>query len=414
MTAFAPTEFVLNPEEYAEIIPLDEIIPGASIRMTVINGTQYLSTRDFIMHMCKKDNNHAAEIWRRLPDDVKSELDAYCTKFQFKGRGQAEQPVITFPGAIKLAMFLPGESAKKNRSLMTNILVRYFAGDPTLIREIAATAASDDPVANMARAALPAVENDQVGLNLKRKREELEFVRLGIEFYTSIGTNTALDERGAVVFKDAVLGLHTRDLLEIEDIRIQQTKEQLLMEREHANGMFDIENKKRIAENAHSREALKIEQQRQFVEKQKQTDAREHAKETMTAEQENLKNMLLIENERRVMEQEHAQKMLNTVEEGNEEEESEQLIPKDIPEIDRRNMTLGRAYVASLLRDKMHPRTVDVNFSALKYHLKKYHRNIWVIKHCDRVFFKNNDLPEIKKILFERLKPDAIRMGNNR
>jgi hypothetical protein len=397
-----------------QTIPFDEILPGATVRFTIIDGTQFLSVRDLIMSVCAKDNKIASKIWERISEERTEEVSPFCRNFKFPGQGQSEQTVITFPGAVMLVMFLPGERAKTNRSLMASILVRYFAGDVTLVREIEANAASDDPVANMARAALPVVANDQVGLNLKRKREELEFVKSGIEFYASIGTNNALDERGVVVFKDAVLGLHTRDLLEIEDIRIQQAKEKLLMEREHANGMFDIENKKRIAENAHSREALEIEQQRQLVEKQKQADAREHAKETMTSEQENLKNMLLIENERRVMEQEHAQKMLNTVEEGNEEEESEQLIPKDIPEIDRRNMTLGRAYVASLLRDKMHPRTVDVNFSALKYHLKKYHRNIRVIKHCDRVFFKNNDLPEIKKILFERLKPDAIRMGNNR
>jgi hypothetical protein len=398
-------------------IPLDEIVPGAVVRFTILENTQYLSVRDLIMHVCNKDNNDAGQILRRLKAEMLSELQTFCREFKFPGPGQTPQPVITFPGAIKLAMFLPGESAKKNRSLMTNILVRYFAGDPTLIREIEANAASDDPVASMARAVLPAVANDQVGLNLKRKREELEFVMSGIEFYASIGANNALDERGVVVFKDAILGLHTRDLLEIENIRIQQTKEKLqmerehakeklLMEREHANGMFDIENKKRIAENAHSREALEIEQQRQLVEKQKQADAREHAKEMMTAEQENLKNTLLIENERRVMEQEHTQKMLEIAkqEKSPEKEETEQWIPNEICEIDRSNLTLGRKYVASFLNDKMRqPRTVDLNFSALKYHLKRYHRNIQIIKRNSRIFFQNSDLPEIKQILLKML-----------
>jgi hypothetical protein len=308
--------------------------------------------------------------------------------------------VITFPGAIKLAMFLPGKSAKKNRSLMANILVRYFAGDPTLIHEIEANAESDDPVANMARAALPVIADDHVGLKLKRKREELEFVKSGIEFYASIGTNNALDERGAVVFKDAVLGLHTRDLLEIENIRIQQTKEKLQMEREHVNGMFDIENKKRIAENAHSREALEIEQQQQ-------AGARAHAKEMMRAEQENLKTILNIENERRAAERDHAMEMLGIANQkpslDEKEEVTEQWILRDIPEIDRRDMTLGRVYVTSLLRDKVKPWMIEVNFASLKYRLRRYHPKIQVIRRNHRIFFKNEDLPAIKTILFEKL-----------
>jgi hypothetical protein len=246
------------------MIPLDEIIPGATVRVTVIDGVQFLSIRDFIMSMCAKDNKTASKIWERISDERKEDLATFCLNFKFPGQGQSEQPVITFPGAIKLSMFLPGESAKKNRSLMTEILVRYFAGDPTLIREIETNAASDDPVASMARAVLPVVANDQVGLKLKRKREELEFVKESVECYTKISTNNSLDERGAFVFKDAVLRLHTRDLLEIEAIKLQQikekllierehTKETLLMEREHASAMFELENKKMIAENANSR-----------------------------------------------------------------------------------------------------------------------------------------------------------------
>ena len=38
-----------------ETIPLDDLLPGAVIRFTVIDGTQYLSVRDLIKHMCGKD-----------------------------------------------------------------------------------------------------------------------------------------------------------------------------------------------------------------------------------------------------------------------------------------------------------------------------------------------------------------------
>ena len=92
------------------VMSFDEIVSGATVRYTIIDGIQYLSVRDLIMHMCGKDNKRAAEVWDRLSPDKKNELSAYCGNFQFPGRGQSEQPVITFPGAIRLAMFLPGKS----------------------------------------------------------------------------------------------------------------------------------------------------------------------------------------------------------------------------------------------------------------------------------------------------------------
>ena len=42
-------------------IPLDEIAPGATIRYTVIDGVQYLSIRDFIMHACGTSNDYAGD-----------------------------------------------------------------------------------------------------------------------------------------------------------------------------------------------------------------------------------------------------------------------------------------------------------------------------------------------------------------
>ena len=119
-----------------QTIPFDDIVPGGEVRFTVIDGKQYLSVRDVIMCLCDKDNIRAAETWRNLSNDHKSELDV--KDFQFGGRGHSFQPVITFPGAVKLAMFLPGEKAKASRSVMANILQRYYEGDETLYTEIKA------------------------------------------------------------------------------------------------------------------------------------------------------------------------------------------------------------------------------------------------------------------------------------
>ena len=48
---------VRHPMDTEALIPFDEIVPGAKVRVAVINGKQYLSVRDLIMHLCNKDNN---------------------------------------------------------------------------------------------------------------------------------------------------------------------------------------------------------------------------------------------------------------------------------------------------------------------------------------------------------------------
>ena len=154
-------------------IPLDEIIPGATIRFAVIDGVQYLSIRDLIMHMCGKNPKRASEVWENISQEQKQEVSEKIGNFKFPGQGQSTQPVITFPGAIQLSMFLPGENAKKNRSVMSKILVRYFAGDPSLIQEIEANGVSDAPVAQMARASL-ANELGPDALESKKRQRELD------------------------------------------------------------------------------------------------------------------------------------------------------------------------------------------------------------------------------------------------
>lgn len=110
--------------------------------------------RDFIMHMCETSGDYSLQIWRHMDESKKNELQDFISSFVFPGKGQKVQPVITFPGAIKLAMFLPGNKAAINRGKMVEILQRYFAGDPSMLVEIQANAASSNPVCEMARGAL--------------------------------------------------------------------------------------------------------------------------------------------------------------------------------------------------------------------------------------------------------------------
>ena len=138
-----------------QLIPFTELTGGTeSVRFTVINGGTYMSIRDIIMVVCKKDNQRAWETWDRLDAEKKEELSAFCADFQFPGQGQRAQPVITLEGALKLIMWLPGGMAKDYRSRACGILTRFLGGDSTLVEEIEANAASDAPIHVLAREAL--------------------------------------------------------------------------------------------------------------------------------------------------------------------------------------------------------------------------------------------------------------------
>jgi hypothetical protein len=97
-------------------IPFDEIVPGATVRFTTIDGVQYLSVRDVLMHICGSTARRASEKWERLSDAVKTELGASCAEFQFPGRGYRLELVITFKGALKLAMLVSGKNSLLNIS----------------------------------------------------------------------------------------------------------------------------------------------------------------------------------------------------------------------------------------------------------------------------------------------------------
>jgi hypothetical protein len=121
-----------------QTIPFDEILPGATVRFTVYDGTQFLSVRDLIMSVCAKDNKAASKIWERISGErmVKNELQESIRRFQFQGRGQSEQPVITLPAALKLVMILPGRHATQYKVKCAEIISRYLDGDASMNDEI--------------------------------------------------------------------------------------------------------------------------------------------------------------------------------------------------------------------------------------------------------------------------------------
>jgi len=156
-------------------IPFDDIAQNSSVRVAVVDGVQYLSIRDIIMVMCDKNGNHANEIWRRVPENFKEEVNAFCVNLRFKGPGQKAQPVIQFQGALKMMMWLPGEKAKTFRSKAAEILTRYYAGDKTLLEEVWANAQASAPINEAARAALPQLDAiEEYGAKRQKIMEHIE------------------------------------------------------------------------------------------------------------------------------------------------------------------------------------------------------------------------------------------------
>ena len=203
------------------IIPFDEIVPGATVRFTVIDGVQYLSVRDLIMVMCNKTNQEAARTLSRMAGSFQKELLPFWKNFQFPGRGQSEQPVIQFQGAMKLLMWLPGEQAKQFRSKASDILTRYFAGDKTLLIDICANAESQNVINQAARAALPDSEHaikrkaleleiQEEALQMSRVERHLKTVHLQrdlMEMFALVSPGGQLDDRTRLHFKDIIVNL---------------------------------------------------------------------------------------------------------------------------------------------------------------------------------------------------------------
>ena len=154
------------------------------VRVATINGIPYLACRGLIMVVCRTDNKGASKIWERLDT---TDLAAGVEIFQFEGRREKYQPVISFKGALCLLMKLPGEQAKAFRSKVAEIITRVMAGDTSLIREIEINGQSSDPISQMARDSLRnergngEVDEDEEERQIAKRRKILAIERREFE-----------------------------------------------------------------------------------------------------------------------------------------------------------------------------------------------------------------------------------------
>ena len=124
-----------------------------TVRCTRLDGRNYLSVRDLIMAACHVNHRHANKIFKRLLQSVSTSTEVWtsCPLFQFEGQGQSKQPVIPLGAALELIMVLPGDAAKDYRANVAKLLIRFAAGDPTLMAELLNNAESQAPANVLAR-----------------------------------------------------------------------------------------------------------------------------------------------------------------------------------------------------------------------------------------------------------------------
>jgi len=218
-----------------QLMAFDEIIPSASVRVAVVDGIQYLSIRDLIMVMCVKNGNDAGQIWRRIPESNKNELQAICLTFKFKGRGQQDQTLIQFQGALKLLMWLPGEKAKSFRSQAAEILTRYYAGDKTLLKDVWENAQSSNPINEAARAAHP--EIDEYNSKRQKLMEDLQEDFVVVKMALAVAKEYVVNLREAVEVKREMFGME----ISFEERKLALHKEGWKGELEHKKAMKELD-----------------------------------------------------------------------------------------------------------------------------------------------------------------------------
>jgi hypothetical protein len=121
-----------------------------------------------VMVMTAKDGDHAGQALRNISHSLFDSRK--FSERQMSTHGGAPTKLLSLQDAIELVMVLPGKVAKGVRTKFANIIRRYLAGDKTLVGEIKANAASDNPINRLARESMQADAGELERIN-KRKWE---------------------------------------------------------------------------------------------------------------------------------------------------------------------------------------------------------------------------------------------------
>ena len=132
-----------------QCILLPFVTDDTGIRITNETPSR-LSVIDVIKAMTGKDANQAAEVNRRISQQ-NHEIAENIEKIKLTDNPKHPTPVANLPTIMSIIMVITGKKAAQARGSIAHHLCRFFAGDQTLHAEIDRLAASDHPLAQLAR-----------------------------------------------------------------------------------------------------------------------------------------------------------------------------------------------------------------------------------------------------------------------
>jgi hypothetical protein len=212
-------EQVLTTQRYFSFA---EIVKGRDASVRVTEDGLFFAV-DLAMVVTGKDRDHAGQALRGLSDETFP--SSKFSERKMPGKGNARTKLVNFPDGIELIMVLPGKVAREIRVKFSDIIKRYLAGDHSLITEVLHNAASDSPVAQMARASMDSPSLDEISrkrqferddalfeMEMAERRQRLlqsmtETQKTLQEQYTALCPGKILDDRARLLFQDNLLNL---------------------------------------------------------------------------------------------------------------------------------------------------------------------------------------------------------------
>ena len=199
-------------------ISFAEIIHGRDSTVRVTHD-HLIYAVDLVMVVSALERDQAGLALRRVSS--KNLLSINLIERNTGGKGNARTQLVNLKDALQLIMVLPGEMAKTVRAQIGDIMTKFFAGDKSLVNQIHANASSTSPIAQMARESLGMTQGDDpVAVGFKRRREELELLKLEEEIKDMTQsriitastelerirdpTKSNLDERTRLMIQDAL------------------------------------------------------------------------------------------------------------------------------------------------------------------------------------------------------------------
>lgn len=211
----------MSSSEPVHSLSFAEIIHGRDSTVRVTHD-HLIYAVDLVMVVTALERKHAGQALRRVVD--KNLLGFNLKHRNTGGQGNSKTEMVDLKEALQLIMVLPGDMAKTVRAQIGDIMTKFFAGDKSLVNQIHANASSTSPIAQMARESLGMTQGDDpVAVGFKRRREELELLKLEEEI-KGLAQNrvmtlqdkleqirdpdsSKLDERTRLMFQDAYMNM---------------------------------------------------------------------------------------------------------------------------------------------------------------------------------------------------------------